>query len=151
MIPREASRVHATILRKKASETAIYFIRDENSRAGTFVNGRRVSAADPADSNSTPPRLAAGDVISLGPSGINSYVFVELGEGTTATTNEGEINETGTDAEAFAPPLSFVATAAAVKGVADGKEIRWEDGTTTQITEVFPRDKTQQGPGIAQL
>jgi len=79
MIPREASRVHATILRKKASETAIYFIRDENSRAGTFVNGRRVSAADPADSNSTPPRLAAGDVISLGPSGINSYVFVEVG------------------------------------------------------------------------
>lgn len=79
MVPREASRIHATILREaNAGSAKRYSIRDECSRTGTFVNGRRVSTEDGTESGAEPVQLAAGDVISLGPSGVNSYVFVEV-------------------------------------------------------------------------
>jgi pSer/pThr/pTyr-binding forkhead associated (FHA) protein len=46
MAPREASRIHATGLRQVGPDGVTYRIRDENSRNGTFVNGRKVSAAE---------------------------------------------------------------------------------------------------------
>jgi hypothetical protein len=75
MVPREASRTHASILRCRAESTTTYWIRDENSRTGTYVNGRRVGADGEGQAASDLVQLANGDVISLGPSGINSYVF----------------------------------------------------------------------------
>jgi hypothetical protein len=78
MIPREASRVHATILRQNNSGKTTYSIRDENSRTGTFVNGKRVSAANEPEGRAAQVQLASGDVISLGPSGVNTYVFLEV-------------------------------------------------------------------------
>jgi len=76
MVPREASRVHATILRRQMGDTTEYSIRDENSRTGTYVNGQRVGDAVGNDVAVEPLELTNGDVISLGPSGINSYVFL---------------------------------------------------------------------------
>ena len=75
MVPREASRTHATILRCHIEERVTYWVRDEHSRTGTYVNGRRVGVDDEGEATDDAIRLASGDVISLGPSGINSYVF----------------------------------------------------------------------------
>jgi len=79
LVPREASRIHATVLRQTDSSGTIYSIRDENSRTGTFVNGHRVSAGE-SGSAAVAVRLTTGDVISLGSSGVNSYVFVEVAQ-----------------------------------------------------------------------
>ncbi|MBD3291786.1 MAG: FHA domain-containing protein [Armatimonadia bacterium] len=76
MVPREASRTHAAIVRRLVEEGITYCIRDENSRTGTYLNGQRVGVDDRGHATGEPATLANGDVISLGPSGINSYVFV---------------------------------------------------------------------------
>jgi len=78
MLPREASRVHATILRRRDAGGAMYSIRDESSTAGTFVNGQRVSVTGEASDATGSVRLETGDVISLGASGVNSYIFIEI-------------------------------------------------------------------------
>jgi len=49
LIPREASRIHATVLRRRDDDVASYFVRDERSRAGTFVNCQRIGADDDAE------------------------------------------------------------------------------------------------------
>jgi hypothetical protein len=74
MAPREVSRIHATICRRQINGAHAYFVRDEDSRNGVYVNGRKVRSVAPE--NLAP--LATGDVISLGPSGINVYVFVQI-------------------------------------------------------------------------
>lgn len=76
MVPREASRVHATVLRQRKSDGAVYSIRDERSTMGTFLNGMRLRSVESGDIPEAP--LSSGDVVSLGPSGVNSYVFVEI-------------------------------------------------------------------------
>lgn len=79
MVPREASRIHATILRRRTEDVTEYWARDESSSTGTYVNGRRLGLEDEDEcASAKPTRLTNGDVISLGPSGINSYVFVAL-------------------------------------------------------------------------
>lgn len=78
MVPREASRIHATILRTRDARGATYAIRDENSTAGTFVNGRRVSVIGEVTDATRFVRLETGDVISLGASGVNSYIFIDI-------------------------------------------------------------------------
>ena len=70
--PREASRVHAKITRTRCNDTAVeYRILDLASTCGTFVNGTRI------DFEGDGQLLGHGDVISLGPSQINTYVFYE--------------------------------------------------------------------------
>jgi hypothetical protein len=73
--PREVSRYHAMIYRggdiyKK------YYINDLGSTCGTFLNGERLKPAESSDTPGT--ELAYGDVISLGLSQINTYIFVTL-------------------------------------------------------------------------
>lgn len=75
MQPREASRIHASILRQSTAGRAKYWIRDENSKTGTYVNSRRVGVDADGTVSGVPTELAHGDVVSLGPSGVNSYIF----------------------------------------------------------------------------
>lgn len=79
MVPREASRIHASILRRQARGIAEYLVRDEDSRTGTYVNGERVGVDEHGGVTGAPAALASGDVVSLGPSGVNSYVFFVAG------------------------------------------------------------------------
>jgi len=76
MVPREASRIHVTILRHKTDETTEYSIRDEDSQTGTYLNGRRVGWSEAGEATASTAPLSHCDVVSLGPSGVNSYVFL---------------------------------------------------------------------------
>jgi pSer/pThr/pTyr-binding forkhead associated (FHA) protein len=66
--PRETSRLHAKIVRRWRESAPIYVLMDMGSTCGTFVNGRRLEGGGGH-------MLAYGDVISLGPSQISTYLF----------------------------------------------------------------------------
>lgn len=74
LVPREVSRSHAMVFRL-GEKRMRYFVRDLGSTCGTYVNGERLQA----DPDSEPAvELKHGDVISLGPSHVNTYVFALL-------------------------------------------------------------------------
>jgi pSer/pThr/pTyr-binding forkhead associated (FHA) protein len=68
-VPREVSRTHAKVKRHIIDSNMEYMILDLESTCGTFVNSNRV------DPNSEGVVLSHGDIISLGPSQISTYVF----------------------------------------------------------------------------
>ncbi len=68
-VPREISRAHAKVIRRVGDSDVEYVIVDMKSTCGTFVNGTSV---DPAGEGVV---LSHGDVISLGPSLISTYMF----------------------------------------------------------------------------
>lgn len=68
LVPREASRIHASILRQEKDGELMYWVKNENSRLGTYANGKRIDTDEPF-------RLSTGDVLCMGPSGVNSYIF----------------------------------------------------------------------------
>jgi len=70
LTPREVSRYHAQITRI-GDTICTYTVKDLGSTCGTFLNGKRVESET---------ELSAGDVISLGPSHVNTYIFVQLSE-----------------------------------------------------------------------
>ena len=75
LMPREVSRYHAVIYRIGAAvKTSI--VKDLGSTCGTYVNGERLGTTEGGDEPAT--KLSSGDVISLGPSHVNSYLFVVL-------------------------------------------------------------------------
>lgn len=83
LTPREVSRVHCAIYRREGVTRHDYWVIDKKSTCGTYVNKERVQAASTGDSDAE--RLASqplgnGDVISLGPSFINTFVFLDLRE-----------------------------------------------------------------------
>lgn len=67
--PREVSRYHALIARL-GDVSPKYAITDLGSTCGTYVNGKRVPG-EGVD-------LHHGDVVSLGPSMINTYMFIHV-------------------------------------------------------------------------
>jgi pSer/pThr/pTyr-binding forkhead associated (FHA) protein len=67
--PREVSRSHAKIVRRKMNSKYEYFVVDMKSTCGTFVNGVRVDPHGPG------VLLSHGDVLSLGPSQMSTYMF----------------------------------------------------------------------------
>ena len=71
LVPREVSRYHAMVFRLGDAQMR-YFIRDLGSSCGTFVNGKKLSSDDADDST----ELSHGDVVSLGPSHVNTYIFM---------------------------------------------------------------------------
>lgn len=73
LTPREVSRYHAMIHRLGDARKR-YFIRDLGSTCGTYVNGERLQSGDAGKESAV--ELAQGGVISLGPSHINTYVFM---------------------------------------------------------------------------
>jgi hypothetical protein len=79
--PREVSRLHCAIYRKEGVTKHDYWIIDRGSTCGTYVNQKQLQSpsADTSDDvRLTSQALVNGDVISLGPSTINSFVFVDL-------------------------------------------------------------------------
>jgi hypothetical protein len=81
LTPREVSRVHCAIYRKEGVTKHDYWIIDRGSTCGTFVNEERLQSPSANDSDGVRMNsrtLVDGDVISLGPSLINSFVFVDL-------------------------------------------------------------------------
>jgi hypothetical protein len=81
LLPREVSRVHCLIYRREGVEHHDFWVMDKKSACGTYLNGERLENAQ-SDSEQekirTSRALASGDVISLGPSRINSFIFADL-------------------------------------------------------------------------
>jgi pSer/pThr/pTyr-binding forkhead associated (FHA) protein len=76
-VPREVSRVHAVIIRSVES----YWILDRGSTCGTYVNGEKLEQQPPhsfEDVAALGRELSHGDIISLGPSHANVFVFASL-------------------------------------------------------------------------
>ncbi|MCC5829135.1 MAG: FHA domain-containing protein [Phycisphaeraceae bacterium] len=78
MLPREASRIHATIICRQENGAKTYWARDEGSRTGTYVNCRRVGVNEHGEITGETVELSSEDVVSLGPSGVNCYVFLVM-------------------------------------------------------------------------
>jgi pSer/pThr/pTyr-binding forkhead associated (FHA) protein len=83
LTPREVSRVHCRIYRAQGTFQHDYFLLDPGSSCGTYLNGERLDSAMNTTENEVrrvSRSLTPGDVISLGPSGINTFVFVDFRE-----------------------------------------------------------------------
>lgn len=81
LTPREVSRVHCCIYRAQGTFQHDYFIVDRASTCGTYLNGDKLESPGPSDADEigrVSRSLNASDVISLGPSGINTFVFADL-------------------------------------------------------------------------
>ena len=81
LTPREVSRIHCAIVRRDVEGEHGYFLSDRGSTCGTLHNGRKLepTSSTTGEGLSLPTQLLSdGDVISLGSSGINNYVFVDL-------------------------------------------------------------------------
>lgn len=82
LTPREVSRAHCYIYRKESGNGSFdYWVVDRGSTCGTYVNGDKLSA--PASASQDDLALASkplidGDVISLGPSHVNTFLFCNL-------------------------------------------------------------------------
>jgi hypothetical protein len=79
--PREVSRVHCSIYRQEGVEKHDYWIIDRGSTCGTYVNGEKLESTttDDVDEIRRVSRsLTGGDIISLGPSLVNTFLFVDL-------------------------------------------------------------------------
>ena len=77
LVPREVSRYHAMI-RRFGDQKRMYFIEDLGSACGTYLNGKKLGESQAEDQDESPAELSSGDVISLGPSLINTFIFVDL-------------------------------------------------------------------------
>jgi FHA domain-containing protein len=71
LAPREVSRRHAMIFRT-GDMNYTYFLKDLQSSCGTYLNGKRLERNDNLGA-----KLAQADIISLGPSHVNTYLFLE--------------------------------------------------------------------------
>jgi len=81
LTPREVSRVHCMIYRKEGVTKHDYWVIDRGSTCGTYLNGEKLDSPATASSEDVAQAsrsLSDGDVISLGPSGVNNFLFVDL-------------------------------------------------------------------------
>jgi len=81
LTPREVSRVHCMIYRREGVTRHDYWLIDRGSTCGTYLNGEKLdppTTASPEDVAQASRSLSDGDVISLGPSGVNNFLFVDL-------------------------------------------------------------------------
>ena len=67
--PQEVSRTHAKIVRENSGAGVEFKVVDLGSTCGTFVNGEEI------DPSAEPPTLSHGDVLSLGPAHVSTYLF----------------------------------------------------------------------------
>lgn len=73
-VPREISRIHAKVVQRTDGLETRHVLIDMHSTCGTFING---IAVRPGGAGIT---LRRGDVISLGPSQTNTYVYYRVGQ-----------------------------------------------------------------------
>lgn len=73
-IPREVSRTHAKVTKKTSNADIEFILIDLGSTCGTYVNGTRV---EPDEEGVI---ISHGDVVSLGPSLISTYLFYKVNE-----------------------------------------------------------------------
>ena len=81
LTPREVSRVHCCIYRAQGTFQFDYFLFDRGSTCGTYLNAEKLDPPTNASEDEirrVSRTLSPGDVISLGPSGINTFVFADL-------------------------------------------------------------------------
>lgn len=80
LTPREVSRIHCTIYRREGVTKHDYWVLDRGSTCGTYINQELVpttSSTNSDDISLASRALSNGDVISLGKSQINNFVFVD--------------------------------------------------------------------------
>jgi hypothetical protein len=81
LTPREVSRVHCAVYRRRAAKSHDYWLVDRGSTCGTYLNGEKLDSPTtgfPEHVAQASHSLADGDVISLGSSGVNNFLFVDL-------------------------------------------------------------------------
>lgn len=81
LMPREVSRVHCAIYRREGVSQHDYWLIDRGSTCGTFLNGQKLEAPlteDKDEIRKCSRALSGGDVISVGPSLVNTFVFADL-------------------------------------------------------------------------
>lgn len=81
LTPREVSRIHCSVYRQDGVEKHDYWIIDRGSTCGTYLNNEKLETPQSAELDEVrraSRSLANGDVISLGPSFVNTFVFVDL-------------------------------------------------------------------------
>lgn len=84
LTPREVSRIHCSIYRAVGTFQDDYFIVDRGSTCGTYLNSEKLEkpTSDDADEIRRVSRsLSQGDIISLGGSAVNTFVFADLRQG----------------------------------------------------------------------
>ena len=83
LTPREVSRLHCSIYRREGVVKHDYWLIDRGSTCGTFLNDLRLEApkAEEEDEIRRVSRaLSDGDIISLGSSFVNTFMFADLRE-----------------------------------------------------------------------
>jgi pSer/pThr/pTyr-binding forkhead associated (FHA) protein len=81
LTPREVSRLHCAIYCHQGVGKHDYWLIDRGSTCGTFLNGRMLEppkAQEEAEIRRVSQALSNGDVISLGPSLVNTFLFADL-------------------------------------------------------------------------
>jgi len=71
-VPREVSRTHTKIVTHTAECSTQHWLIDLNSTCGTFINQTQIDPGRPG------VLLTHGDIISLGPSRTNTYVYYRV-------------------------------------------------------------------------
>jgi pSer/pThr/pTyr-binding forkhead associated (FHA) protein len=81
LTPREVSRVHCAIYRQQGVVSHDYWLIDRGSTCGTFLNGQKLEAPKSQHEDEirrVSQSLSDGDVISLGSSLVNTFMFADL-------------------------------------------------------------------------
>jgi hypothetical protein len=81
LTPREVSREHCAIYRREGVSKHDYWLIDRGSTCGTYLNDEKLEPPKSEDRDEiyrVSRSLTDGDVISLGPSLVNSFVFADL-------------------------------------------------------------------------
>jgi hypothetical protein len=81
LAPREVSRVHCVIYRAEGTFQHDYFLMDRCSTCGTYLNGEKLESQRSTESDErrrVSRSLSDGDIISLGSSLINTFLFADL-------------------------------------------------------------------------
>jgi pSer/pThr/pTyr-binding forkhead associated (FHA) protein len=81
LTPREVSRLHCSIYRHDGVSEHDYWLIDRGSTCGTFLNGEKLEVPktyEEPETRRVSRALVHGDVISLGASLVNTFLFVDL-------------------------------------------------------------------------
>ena len=81
LTPREVSRLHCAIYRRRGVVSHDYWLIDRGSTCGTFLNGQKLESPKTQEEDEirrVSQSLSDGDVISLGSSLVNTFLFADL-------------------------------------------------------------------------